>query len=456
MTILRRIETLANDVAKDYSNVRLLARGTPTFLDPNLRGSLRFARSAGNFLPVLAPNNSTSLGADTSASTADTQLVAITPLPEAFTTLGAVLTIGPGRELVQIADIDTTTGAITTVDPIIGTHTAGTQVDLFGVPVEVIGPWAKNATTIQVRSEVIVIAGDQIAIATTPTLINSTVSTLITSVTFLGTALDGRNNYELTLDQPITRSLVNEEDILLRGQAGYESQELRLSTVRGPFLVDYVSGPFFGDTIIDEYLNVRLKTALGDPVPGFADFVPVTKNAPIVNVRVPAESILFWQPIKGSVQLRGTTVTAITDAQGEFAVFSELVPAWPPGNEWVFPILSNTAALLRVRFTPNEFRDASLFAGVPARVTVGIGSGEQPGTRVEIVIKGAPGAQVEIGDWLPSTSAVATLAYQVTSTAYGPNTWQASSLTLKPYFFTLADISARYDAHAYDQGVVHF
>ena len=51
------------------------------------------------------------------------------------------------------------------------------------------------------------------AIDTTKGLLNSTVSTLVTDVLFLGTTLDGRNNFELTLTEGISRALSNEEDI---------------------------------------------------------------------------------------------------------------------------------------------------------------------------------------------------------------------------------------------------
>ena len=308
---------------------------------------------------------------------------------------------------------------------------------------------------IQIRADDIVVAGDQIAIDTTAGLLSSTVSTRVTSAQFLGFTIEGRRNYQLTLETGISRSLVNEEDILLRGQPAYESQANRVRAV-GPFVIDFISGSFFDDPEVDEFLNIRVLNSLGDPLPGYTDFVPVTKNTPVVTATIPTDSMLFWKSLAGQSQFRDGRFLAITGATNRFAIFEELVPPFPVDQEWEIPVRADDTALLRIRFYPNPFKTFSLVAGVLQRIRVGIGAGEEPSTRVEVAIQSQrPGATVEINDWLPTTSAASSLEYQVTSTAFGSNVWQAGSLLLKPYFFTLDDIRARYDSTAYDQGVVH-
>ena len=453
MSLLRSIEDLGQAVAKDYANIRLVPRGTPVFFDQNLRGTIRFATRRGNFLPVIAPQNSSELAAGISPPTDRLTLSRVTA---GFTVEGAVISLGPGRELARIADIDETTGAVVTSDDMVGTHTEGEGVDLYGVPIEIIGPQAANDTVIQIRSSFIVMIGDQVAIDTTKGLLSSTVSTTITGVLFLGTTLDGRNNYELTLEEGIARELENEEDILLRAQPGYESRAERID-VRGPFVLDYISGPFFEQTVVDEWLNVQLQNSLGDPLGGFATPISVGKNSPVVNMSIPNEALLFWTVLAGQVQFRNSRFTAVTNDDGRFAITQELVPAFPANVEWEIPILANDAALIRVAFLPNDYRTFSVGASTPTRITVGMGPTEQPSTRIEIAVQTQnPGAEVVFNDWVTTTSAAAQLFYQVTSTAFGNNEWQAGSLMLKPYFFTLDDIRARYDFNAYNQGVVHF
>lgn len=453
MSLLRSIEDLGQAVAKDYANIRLVPRGTPVFFDQNLRGTIRFGTRRGNFLPVIAPQNSSELAAGVSPPSDRLTLARVT---DGFTVENAVISLGPGRELARIADIDATTGDVVTAADMVGTHTEGEGVDLYGVPIEVIGDQASNDTVIQVRSSFIVVIGDQIAIDTTKGLLSSTVSTTITNVQFLGTALDGRTNYELTLEEGIARALDNEEDILLRAQPGYESRAERID-VRGPFVLDYVSGPFFEQTVVDEWLNVQLQNALGDPISGFSTPVSVGKNSPVVNMSIPNESLLFWTVIAGSVQFRNSRFTAVTDGDGRFALTHELVPPFPAGTEWEIPVLANDSALIRVAFVPNDYRTFSVGTNTPTRITVGIGASEQPATRIEIAVQTQnPGAEVVFNDWVTTTSAAAQLYYQVTSTAFGNNVWQAGSLMLKPYFFTLDDIRARHDFTAYNQGVVHF
>jgi hypothetical protein len=450
--VLRRIEDLANDAAKDYTNLHLRPRGTPIFIDQTLRGTIRFARRQGNFLPVIAAENSTELSA---AVTPPTNRLTLDRVLPAFTTLGAVLNIGPDRELATIADIDTTTGEVTTEQELNGTHAAGTTVDLYGIPVTMIGPEAEGATVIQIRSSTPVMIGDQIAVDTTAGVLSSTVATVVTNAQFLGTTISGLNNYELTLAAGITRSFVTDEALLLRAQPAYQSQIESIRRVNGPFVLDYVSGPFFDDLTIDEYLNVQLLDALGVPLPGFTNPVGIGKNFPIVAMPIRADSLLFWDVIQGEVQWRDNRMLAVTDALGRFVLSTELVPAWPPGQEWEIPLRADDPCQLRVGFLPTGYRTIALATGVIDRLTVGTGPATSPTTRLEIVVNAQrAGTIVEINNWLPVTS-VTSLQYQLTSTAYGSNVWQSASATVKPYFFTLDDIKARYDFTGYNKGVVN-
>jgi len=456
--VLRRIEDLANANAKDYNLIHLMPRGASEYLDKNLRGDIRFARRKGNFLPIIEAQNKAELIDD---SLANKSLLVVDQALPGFSIENAMVSIGPGLELAKIFDFDPVSGAITTVDPLVAPHSAGAGIALYGVPIEIIGNWDENDTVVQIRSSYPVVSGDQIAMATAPALINSTVSTLISGVTFLGTALDGRTNYQLTLDKGISRAVINEENIFLRCQPGYESQTISLaigrpSRLNGPFVVDAISGSFFEDTEIDEYLNLQLFGSTGNPLPGYEDPVSVGKNFAVTHVSINNESMLFWDVIYGEVQFRGNKFVAITDANGRFVLSTELVPEFPPGVSWNIPVQTNGAATLRFKFEPNGYQTYYLVENILARISTGIASTHQPGTRIEIVVRSQqPGVEVEFGNWAIA-SGIASLRYQITSTAVGNNVWESSSLIIKPYFFTLDDISARFDFSSYNRGVVHF
>ena len=167
--------------------------------------------------------------------------------------------------------------------------------------------------------------------------------------------------------------------------------------------------------------------------------------------------MLFWDVIRGSVQFKNGNFIAITDAEGKFVLSQHIVPEWSAGTEWQIPVIANDPTLLRVKFEPNDFRDFSLTTDVLQRVTVGTLPSEKATTRLEIVARSqTPFSEITFNNWLPTTSSVSFLLYQLTSTAFGDNVWKSSSLIVKPYFFSTADISARYDFSGYNNGVVHF
>jgi hypothetical protein len=449
---LRRIEETANKVAKDYTNIHLMARGSQTFIDQNLRGTIRFARRRGNFLPVIEAENQSELSV---AVVPPTDQITLSRIIPGFEVPDAVLSVGPGREIVRVSDIDMTTGEIVLADELLGVHDAGTGVDLYGVPIEVIGTHTSGDMVIRLRSEWRVFTGDRIAIDTTPGLLNSIVETEITNTVYLGEGVDGRHQYQVTLEEGISRSLANEEDILLRAQPGYQSTALRVSRINGPFVVDFVSGPFFEKTTIDEFLSIQLFNALGDTITGYSEPVLVGKNFGVFDMPIKAESMLFWDVAHGSIQWRNGKLIAITDSNGRFLLYTDLVPAFTSGVEWEIPVKSNDTTSLSVRFYPNESRSFSLATGILTRIRVGTTTSDEDASRIEISVRTEnPGSEVEFNNWLPTSSAVSTLLYQLTSTAFGSNLWQAGSLMLKEYFFTLDDISARYDFVSYDNGTI--
>jgi hypothetical protein len=448
---LQRIESIGQAVAKDYSPVRLVPRGTPRFHDQNLRGTVRFARRQGNFLPVLSPQNSSRLAAAVVPPTDQIQLSRVT---DGFVQLGAVLSLGPGRELVRIQDIDPQTGRVTLDADALGSHAADSTVYLYGVPIASIGAHPAGSTTIQIRSAYPVVTGDRIAIDTTAGLLSSTVSTPVDSVLYLGTTIDNLTNYQIELADPTSRALANEEELLLRAQPAYRSLASRIDAT-GPFCLDYLSGPFLDQTTVTEYLSIQLFTALGDPLTGFTIPALQAKNTAVSAMPIRAESMLFWDVVAGQVQFRDGRFTAVTDRSGHLTVSTELVPPFQPGVEWEVPVLADDTCLMRVRFVPNDFRDFSLGSGLLQRARVGTVPTDQQASRIEIAIRSErAGATIRFNDWLTLMSSASTLQYRLTSDAFGDQVWQAGSLMLKPYWFTLDDIRARYDFNAYNQGVV--
>jgi hypothetical protein len=415
---------------------------------------VRFSRRRGNFLPVIEAENQSELAEDV---TPPTDKIVVSRVIPGFEVPDAVLSIGPGRELARIFDIDIVTGEVFLDAELLGTHDAGAGINLYGVPIEIIGNQAAGDDVIQIRSDWNIFIGDQIAIDTTSGLLNSTVLTTIIGTVFLGTGLDGRFQYEITLEEGISRSLLNEEKILLSAQPGYQSTSLSVSRINGPFVVDFVSGPFFEDTVIDEFLSIQLFNTLGDALTGFDNPVQVGKNFSVIDMPIKAESLLFWDVIQGSIQWRDGKFIAITDSDGRFVLSTELVPAFPAGTEWEIPVKSNDTTLVNVKFEPNEARSFSLSTGILTRIRVGSVTSDQDASRIEIAIRTErAGSEIEFNNWLPTSSAVATILYQITSTAFGSNVWQAGSLLLKEHFFTLDDIDARYDFGAYDNGTIQF
>lgn len=450
---IRRIEDRVQNHAPQWSNIHVIPRGLPVFADQNLRGTIRFSKRQGNFLPILAADNVVELAADADRGAQD---LLVTRLVSSIQP-GNIISIG-NVEKQLVADVNTDEGRIILQEPLITSHSAGSEVLAFATPVEVIGPVGKGATTLQIRSSFKVFNGDNLVIRTEETLLRSAVEFKIAQVRFLGTS-ELLYNHELTLEVGIPRALAAEEEIFFKEQAGYESPDILTPggvEEFGPFLLDYISGPLIAGVDVEETLSIQLFDGIGDPLPGFIDPVTVGKNYPITQVPVNNESMLMWDLIKGSLQFDDQNkVILICDENGEFALSKHIVPFFPPGSEWEMPVRANSNALFRVKVDPQGYRDFSLIAGQNQRPLIGVGAAEAPGTRIEIVIKSVPFAQVEVNNWQPPGSVATSIRYNITSDAQGDFRWEASGILFKPYFLNLDPIEARYDFSDYDAGLIY-
>jgi hypothetical protein len=371
--ILQRIEDLANSQAPIYTTVKLRPRGTQKFIDTSLKGVVRNAKKVGNDLPTLAADNTTTLANDVSANSTAIQ---ISTVIQNFTYANVLLQIG-SLETAQMSNINTSTGQITLQEPLLVDHSAGELVTLYGLPITCVAPaqgTQSGSTQVTIISNFYISNGDKLIVLSIPNTPSSATSYKIIDSSALNTSFP--ITYALTLDQGITRTLYDADEVFIKAQAAYFSEIVPTANLRdiGPYLIDYVSGTLNSVPRPDETLCVKFYTSLNTPI-GPADTTinlnTIDKNYLVLNTIINRESMLFWDIVDGQVQFVDSLFGAVTDDNGHFCISTELVPSFTPGCEWSIQVLSPGPGLLRVMFEPNGYQDFTIQTG-SQKVTVGV------------------------------------------------------------------------------------
>jgi hypothetical protein len=455
---LTRYSKLVGGIAPHYSNVVVQPRGFPIFSDPLLKGQVRFARKTGADFGLINPDNEVLLAA---AAPRNTQTL-ILEHPNRWLETGAILSIGPDIEFAVVRDFGDT--FIQLESPITGTFTADDTVNLLATPLFVSVDTNAGATTLLVRSRYFILAGDKLSVETTPGLLTSLLDVKVTRARLLD-VVDGFAPfslfYEVDIEDPTTIDLeVSAGNLFLKAQPGYLSNQVFIPHVPdnpddiGPFLLDYISGVLFDRPNVEEQLSITVFDKLGNAIVDDGGFpLAISKQFPITEMPIMADSILLWNVADGSMSFakKGETqeilAIALCDARGQFQTTQEIIPIMPPGSEWIVPVTSSTPATIRVTFVPNETRDFSISAGVPTNIRIGTVTGDESTYRIEIVVIGTAETQVEFGNWVPTETQAFSLIYGITADVFGDAQWQASNVFQKPYFLNFAmGLKGRYDS----------
>jgi hypothetical protein len=322
--ILKTIADITNRQLYEGVQGTIIPRGLAYPLDTYMKGEVRFGRKIGFVLPLLVPDNRFVLDEDAlyqvDRIVIDREAEWIEP--------GGYISIGE-REIHEVEDVIEEDVILTT--RLLADHPAGQFVYHYSNPIEVEGAYSKGQTVINVDTPWFLVRGDVIAIATNPDLVLAFTEFSVVDLNLTG-VVDDIYQYQITLDGPIQRDLVDEEVIQLRAFCSYKSITLTVPThgsalrrIVGPFLLDWASAPFvnnlpFGETMTVQPMAIN-RVPLGPPL-------SFEKNSTLLNVPIRADQFMFWDRVKGRINYDNgqNRFVMMPDENGEWRLKYTAIP----------------------------------------------------------------------------------------------------------------------------------
>jgi hypothetical protein len=448
----REIQKIMEGSTVDYATLKVVPRGTPLFPDILMTGQIRFARRLGSNFAVLCPDNLIRLTATASVQASALTVQRILPWFE----LNAIVTFN-GTEFYQILDwsVDATNTISTLVlqTPLQTAQDSTTPASLWATPLVMHADSAQNVSTIVVRSRYQLMNGDVVTFPVSPNL-NSLTERNVILAQAAGASGDPEFPllFSLTLDQPMPITMqAQESQIYMRAYPGYYSPvinvpKLKSPSLMGPFLLDYLSSPLDSTPQYTETFQYRTFDGGGNPVEGSGNYmITCPKNQPVLSRPIWAENMMYWKIIRGSGGfISPNTFRLITDQDGKARVKSDLVPNWPGGPQWTIKVTTTANGTFRVWSEPWGFQDFNITAGITNLITFGAPAG-QTIERLDFLAKLVAPGEVNIKDANVAGSVAASFQYGYVFQLIGDSNFEATSVVVKPYFLSLADLAAQYD-----------
>jgi len=303
---LGKIEQIVNDTINHYAHVKIFPRGLPRYVDPLLRGTVRFAKRSGNTISLLNPDNTYKFA--TVPQTRDNKFV-LDNLNK-WIIEDCILSMGPERELHQVHDIVDTT--VLLKSNLTQTYTTDDKVLLHSYPMLLSIDVNAGDTTIMVKSHYNIANGDVFAYLQDQTLLQSLTEIKVTKATRLGSVGSVFFDllYLLDLEKPVQRYIQSNTMVYLRAYPAYFSAAVRVpnalftSEPIGPFLLDLLTGRLLEGTEFNETFAIRTLNRGGSYTLGNStSYVTVDKNYLVLERTVPVHAPMFWELAEGSMRL---------------------------------------------------------------------------------------------------------------------------------------------------------
>jgi len=303
---LGKIEKIVNDTISHYGHVKILPRGLPRFVDPLLRGNIRFAKRSGNTISLINVDNTYAFAI--APQIRDNKF--ILSKTNKWISEDCIVSMGPERELLQVYDVVDTT--VLLVQSITQTYTINDKVMLHSYPMYLSGDVLKGTNSIVVKSHYDLANGDTFVYLQNQTLLQSLAEVKISKATKLGTTGDSFYNllYLLELESTIQKDIASNTLVYFRAYPAYFSQTIRVpnalftSEPIGPFLLDILSGRLTEGQEFKETFSIRTLNRNSNYTFGTStSYVKVDKNYLILSRTMPVHSPMFWELAEGSMRL---------------------------------------------------------------------------------------------------------------------------------------------------------
>ena len=473
MNKLSKIEQIINSTINHYSHVKLFPRGIPRFVDPLLRGVIRFGKRTGSTIGVINPDNTFTF--DVLPIRLDNK-VTLSRTTE-WITPDCILSLGPNRATHTVDDVIDNT--LLLKEQLNIEFSKEDVALLYAVPMLMYQDQAVGDTEVWVKSKYPLANGDILVYKQTDSLLQSLNEVKILEAV-RRTEPDQFDTYytivyKITLEKPITRGFLKDAMAYMRAFPAYFSQTINVpnsiytNEPVGPFLLDTMSGGILEGKDYDEYLSYRTLNRTGGYILGTKNkYVTVNKNYLVLKRPVAAHVPGFWELAEGSVRFSPNKILFKTDPiKNVFCLGLKCVPYLPSNFvvtetgevksfRWLLNVSSTNDCSIRFIFYPNEPIEFILKSGVSQDITLEIPTNNEI-TDIEINISSEFSCQVSLSDWTHLDGTVEQMEYALVSHATGIATWQSSGLMIKPMFLGSEYLKMVYDSgHEYDSGKIYF
>lgn len=476
---LSLIENTAASGLPRYNNLKVIVRGRPRFIDPQLEGgTLRFAVKRGFNFSAIIPDNQVELAED---AYKDSTFITMSSRP-AWMKINTLIRLGSSELIGELHVVKDTIdlNGIEVYSPLITNYSASREqgtipvVSLIGTPCNVYAPMGSpdNKRIMMLDSWYKIVPADSLYLSSTPEILESYQEYPIKRADLVGTRSGNSGigepatiyQYYIELDTNTgllpfipdvgLRFYLKASPLYYRDEWG--SGDIAISDDIGPCVVDAFSGDLLNTNTVDTKLGIQTWDAFGlqtnTTLTGNQPWQLIPENHLILERPIISDSLLFWQRITGNFQYqkRGYFQAELT-SEGKFSFSSNLlVPKWPSDREygWVIPLFSRSAVRCIFQFEPQEQQIFEIPSNTLTfiRPKVYVDSNNTPIDRIVMSFKGSPNSRVEIRDWQYDGSVVTSVSYYLLGTkeAFGEKRWLAGGFCIKPLFYNLAVLRARY------------
>lgn len=457
---LTRIENIVNSPLTEYSQIKIVPRGLPYFIDNLLRGAVRFGRRTGNSTAVINTDNTFRIAGQVDPGAPTINLQNATQWMQ----LNSIISVGNGRELRIVEDFDNTTLILD--ENLKFSYDENDFVLLHSSPIKMLMDAPAGSTQIQIMSRYPMGNGDVLVYQLSEGLLNSITEIKAPKVVFGGTSADPEFTqvYIMELEKPIQRDLKADDLVYIRAYPGYFSTTVRVpnpvnsSDQMGPFLLDNLSGRLVEGKNFKETLALKLIDRRGNYILGNDnEYDTIVKNYPVLRRPIKSHSFMFFEIAEGEVRFTPSRAV-FSSSTPKFNIGQKLVPKLPAnGLIYKFNTLATVNAEMRIFFHPYETPVLLQIKPEPQTHVVTLPIGDEDISMMEItILSESNDVLVEMADWTVDAT-VNEIEYSLVVEATGFAGWQSSGIVLKPYFLSTDLLQGKFDSgDSYDSGFLYF
>lgn len=441
--MLSKLKEQLNSVLPKHNDANIIFRGLSVPIDRFLSGNVRFAKKIGEFMPVVVADNYMELSSDLPENSDQLFVKHILH----YMSLGCLIRIG-GLELKSVTDFSTTDFSITLDSRVETSFLSGAEVLMYAYPLSTV------TTTLNTQygpfrcsGDFRLYNGDVLCILSPANVYTSFQEIEVERVELLNSVT---NECSFYLKKPVSLEIANllvegDRVVYVRAYPAYSSSTTPLSITPlqdpvGLCILDFFSSMLYHLDPVRQVRTLRGYT-YADETNAILETTEFQPNSVVVRQPILSSSIILWDLVYGTMNLRNGWVSCLLNAEGKFCISTDLVPNLPStADSWGIVIMPKGSTNVRAscQFIPNDAIVQTLLPNVHNSVIVSITPNDA--TRLEITLYGAPGQEVWVGDFSMQNYYVEQIQYDIVGHVTGNYTWFTSGAIVKPYFRTVEPI----------------